>query len=178
MDPQKEQPANQPPTPTQPSQPTSQTEVATVIQDQSVEGYFGRIFSGRLNRRNYFIGALILLAINSSMQILLFYFNIMPAFEQYMSHTQQSIPSSTTSLLSMISTPISFVVIFCSVSLSIRRLHDLNKTGWFTLIMFIPIVGVFYGLYVLLASGTVGQNDYGSQPLPRIDFKHDILRLT
>ena len=48
---------------------------------------------------------------------------------------------------------------------AIRRLHDLNKSGWFTLLMIIPIVGFFFGWYLILVKGTTGSNRYGSDPL-------------
>jgi uncharacterized membrane protein YhaH (DUF805 family) len=51
------------------------------------------------------------------------------------------------------------------LSISARRWHDLNKSGWWWLISLIPIVG---GLYALGMQGFVpgddGPNDYGDQP--------------
>lgn len=44
----------------------------------------------------------------------------------------------------------------------IRRLHDLNKSGWMLLLFFIPLINFFMALYVLLASGTAGLNQYGT----------------
>lgn len=44
----------------------------------------------------------------------------------------------------------------------IRRLHDLNRSGWLSLLIFIPIVQFFFILYMVLASGTSGYNDYGA----------------
>ena len=54
-------------------------------------------------------------------------------------------------------------------SLGIRRLHDLDKTGWFSLIYFIPVVNVIFELYLLFCKGTEGMNRYGSDPLENID---------
>lgn len=42
----------------------------------------------------------------------------------------------------------------------IKRMHDVNKSGWY---LFIP----FYNLVLLLSSGTVGNNDYGIDPKPQ-----------
>jgi len=55
---------------------------------------------------------------------------------------------------------IGFVCIFPSV----RRLHDLNRSGWFWLCGLIPIVNVFLGLFLLFVKGTEGSNDYGESP--------------
>lgn len=52
--------------------------------------------------------------------------------------------------------------------LMIRRLHDLNKTGWFCLLMLIPFVNTIFSLYVLFAPGTVGYNQYGADPVEGI----------
>lgn len=57
------------------------------------------------------------------------------------------------------------ILLISSLMLSIRRLHDLNKTGWFVLLNFIPVVNFFWGLYLLFAKGTIGPNDYGPDPL-------------
>ena len=53
-----------------------------------------------------------------------------------------------------------------SVMLSIKRLHDLNRSGWFVLIGFIPVFGPLWLLVALgLFSGTIGPNLYGPDPL-------------
>ena len=51
------------------------------------------------------------------------------------------------------------------VMLAVRRLHDLNLSGWYYLAFLIPVVGVLFSLYVLFAPGTVGPNKYGADPL-------------
>lgn len=44
---------------------------------------------------------------------------------------------------------------------TIRRLHDLNKTGWLSLLIIVPLVNIFFSLYILFAKGTQGPNNYG-----------------
>ncbi len=63
-----------------------------------------------------------------------------------------------------------------SIALSVRRLHDLNQTGWlylaYFIISFLPIIGwLAFGLMtgVCCFRGTDGPNKYGSDPLER-DF--------
>ena len=48
---------------------------------------------------------------------------------------------------------------------SIRRLHDLNRSGYFVLLCCIPIVNFLLEVYMLFFRGTVGANDYGEDPL-------------
>ena len=50
-------------------------------------------------------------------------------------------------------------------SLGIRRLHDLDKSGWFALIYFIPVLNLALEIYLLFWKGTEGSNQYGSDPL-------------
>ncbi len=57
------------------------------------------------------------------------------------------------------------IAIVPSVMLGIRRLHDLNLSGWFWLIFLVPYVNIIFGLYILFAPGTVGPNKYGADPL-------------
>ena len=49
--------------------------------------------------------------------------------------------------------------------IGIRRMHDLNKSGWWLLISLIPYVNFIFGLYIVFAPGTHGDNQYGADPL-------------
>jgi uncharacterized membrane protein YhaH (DUF805 family) len=50
------------------------------------------------------------------------------------------------------------------VFVSIKRLHDLDLSGWFYLVMLIPLVSFLFSLYMLFAPGTDGPNRYGPVP--------------
>lgn len=52
-----------------------------------------------------------------------------------------------------------FMVLF--INLTIRRLHDLNKSGWLCLIMLIPLVNIGFWIYVMCFKGSIGANTYG-----------------
>ena len=52
-----------------------------------------------------------------------------------------------------------------SFMVGIRRLHDLNRTGWFMLLVFIPVVNLIFAIYLLFFKGTEGYNNYGADPL-------------
>ncbi len=49
-------------------------------------------------------------------------------------------------------------VLIPSLAVAVRRMHDVNKSGWFILI---PI----YNLILACTAGTNGPNQYGSDPL-------------
>ena len=51
------------------------------------------------------------------------------------------------------------------ISVTARRLHDLNKSGWYQLIAVIPILGWALYLYWMCCKGTDGPNSYGNDPL-------------
>jgi uncharacterized membrane protein YhaH (DUF805 family) len=53
------------------------------------------------------------------------------------------------------------------LSASIRRLHDHGKSGWLFLLTLIPLVGWIFYLIMMLTPGTVGENEYGSDPRQR-----------
>ncbi|MFJ4144723.1 DUF805 domain-containing protein [Pseudomonas sp. NPDC089734] len=55
-----------------------------------------------------------------------------------------------------------------NLSLSIRRLHDINLSGWFVLIGLVPIVGPLFQISLLFLPGTDGVNDYGPAPHTKV----------
>ncbi|SDG26353.1 Uncharacterized membrane protein YhaH, DUF805 family [Selenomonas sp. WCT3] len=52
-----------------------------------------------------------------------------------------------------------------SIMLLIRRLHDLNRPGWWAIGNFIPVLNIALSIYVLFIPGTPGPNQYGPDPL-------------
>ena len=50
-----------------------------------------------------------------------------------------------------------------SLSVLVRRLHDVGKSGWWYFIGLIPIVN-FWLLYLLCKDGDNGENSYGNNP--------------
>ena len=55
-------------------------------------------------------------------------------------------------------------VIIPSVSVGVRRLHDVGKSGWFMLISLVPIIGSIWLLVLLCTDGDSEDNEYGSNP--------------
>ena len=51
-----------------------------------------------------------------------------------------------------------------SLAVSVRRLHDLGKSGWMILIGLIPLIGAIYLLVQYAQPGVVGPNSYGPDP--------------
>jgi len=52
-----------------------------------------------------------------------------------------------------------------AISVSVRRLHDIDKSGWFVLISAIPFIGWIILAIMLIGKGTSGKNRFGEYPL-------------
>ena len=111
------------------------------------EDYFS--FNGRINRKTFLIRNLVLFLTIIALTLL-----------------QIFLEDFKTPSLSLIF--FHFLLFFCCIfiliskaSLNIRRFHDLNKSGWFTLLGIIPIISFFVMIYLYLFKGTVGSNKFG-----------------
>lgn len=47
--------------------------------------------------------------------------------------------------------------------LSVRRLHDINVSGWYVFLTFVPFCQ-FFILWLMFKEGTQGPNKYGEEP--------------
>jgi len=72
--------------------------------------------------------------------------------------------SSYSSLLEILSILFWCAIIIPYFAVTIRRLHDINYSGWSFFWSFIPIIGGFYLIYLLCKDGDHGVNDYGDNP--------------
>ena len=50
------------------------------------------------------------------------------------------------------------------IAVSVRRLHDVGKSGWFLLLPFIPIIGAIWYFVLACTDGDSGENAYGGSP--------------
>jgi uncharacterized membrane protein YhaH (DUF805 family) len=50
---------------------------------------------------------------------------------------------------------------FPQVSMAIRRLHDVGKSGWFFLLLYVPFINI-WPLVLFLTKGNPGDNRYGN----------------
>ena len=51
------------------------------------------------------------------------------------------------------------------LGVGVRRLHDLDKSGWWLLISLIPVVGFIILVFWFVQQGTGAQNRFGADPL-------------
>lgn len=52
-----------------------------------------------------------------------------------------------------------------SLALAVRRLHDLDRSGWWFLLCFIPLIGWIILIIWYCVKGTEGPNRFGADPL-------------
>ena len=102
-------------------------------------------YDGRITRKPFWIGNLILAVINVMVM---------------------GLATSNSAVTNLIAIIISLALIYPSICVAIKRFHDRGKSGWWVCIAFIPILGLIW--YIVEAGflrGTVGPNAYGEDPL-------------
>ena len=67
-------------------------------------------------------------------------------------------------IIGFLSTLYYLAVIVPYLAVIFRRLHDTERSGWWMLIAFIPLVGVLILLVFLILQGTRGDNRFGPDP--------------
>ena len=55
-------------------------------------------------------------------------------------------------------------VLLPSLGVSVRRLHDTDRSGWWMFILLIPVIGVIALLIFFVQDSTAGTNEYGDNP--------------
>lgn len=104
--------------------------------------------TGRVGRLNYFATSL-------TISFVVFFLAFVTAGED---------PATGQATIS----PIFFFVVILSSYLNftnmIRRLHDCGRSGWTSLLLFVPIIGLGLALYLLFAPGDSVRNLYGPPP--------------
>ena len=63
-----------------------------------------------------------------------------------------------------LSAAFSLALFIPSLAVSVRRLHDINKSGWYVLLWFLPIIGWIWLLILHCEDSQIGNNQYGSNP--------------
>ena len=51
-----------------------------------------------------------------------------------------------------------------SISVTVRRLHDIDMSGWWYFVQFVPVIGGIWLLVLMCTDGTKGPNQYGPDP--------------
>jgi uncharacterized membrane protein YhaH (DUF805 family) len=68
--------------------------------------------------------------------------------------------------VSPISSLTSLALFLPGLAVSVRRLHDTDRSGWWVLLFLIPLIGAIVLLIWYCSRGTPGPNRFGPDPLP------------
>lgn len=55
-------------------------------------------------------------------------------------------------------------VLLPSIAVSVRRLHDIGRSGWWMLLSIIPVIGLIVLLVFAILDSQPGENKYGPNP--------------
>lgn len=103
-------------------------------------------FSGRARRREYWTFALV----NCLIAMLLLILGL--AFGE-------DSPASN-----IMVTIFYLIMLVPNLSVSVRRLHDIGKSGWYMFLSLIPLIGGLFLLVWALMDSEPGENQYGENP--------------
>jgi uncharacterized membrane protein YhaH (DUF805 family) len=59
------------------------------------------------------------------------------------------------------------IVVYFSENIIIKRFHDINCSGWYSVLLLVPIVNIGGAFLLLFKEGTPGENKYGMNPKNR-----------
>jgi len=99
------------------------------------------MFSGRAGRREFWTFTLVNLVINLIINAL----------------------AKQVGLFSIVGLLFSLAIFVPGLAVGIRRLHDTGKSGWYFLLMLIPVIG-WLALIIFMVQPSSEANDYGAVP--------------
>ena len=116
-------------------------------------------FEGRINRAKFWLGVLILIVAS------LVAYAIIGALFGGVIYDEAGLPH-VSGIGGVLMVAVWLVTFYASIAVYAKRWHDRDKSGWWSLIGLVPIIG---GIWVLVEcgclQGTEGQNRFGSDSL-------------
>jgi len=101
-------------------------------------------FNGRSRRKEYWMFVLINLIISWSLALLDY--------------------AAGTSIFSIVSTIYSLAIFVPALAVSVRRLHDIGKSGWYYLLVLLPIIGWIWLIVLFATDSEAGPNKWDQNP--------------
>jgi uncharacterized membrane protein YhaH (DUF805 family) len=124
--------------------PAARTALNTAGADSA--GVFGLTFNGRMGRLKYATANLVLTALLYIPVIMVL---TRPTFERF-------------ALLAIAGVALTLF----GMRLAVLRCHDCDKSGWWSMLLWLPTVNFIVTVVLSCAPGTDGDNEYGEQPPP------------
>jgi uncharacterized membrane protein YhaH (DUF805 family) len=107
-------------------------------------------FNGRARRKEYWMYVLFNCLLGIALNFIALIFG--------------SISHSLLSVMVFVQCIISLALIIPGLAVTVRRLHDINKSGWWILIGLIPLIGAIVLFVFACLDSTPGSNQYGENP--------------
>lgn len=107
-------------------------------------GQFLFSVKGRVNRKLYWLGYFLPFL---ALQIIL------------------QVASLATHKVPLLAIPIlifNLIFFYIGVVITVKRIHDRGRTGWFFLVLFVPIVNLWPLVEIYFLKGTEGDNEFGA----------------
>ena len=118
-------------------------------------------FYGRIGRSAYAGGLLLNLAWASPATVALIYLGRDEMLQAYPSMQLGSVVLPLVELLKGAKAVVYWLFVWGECALMTKRLHDLGRSGWICLIVFIPVINVIAVISLLIARGDDFDNPYG-----------------
>lgn len=127
------------------------------------------LFRGRISRLNLFLGMLLSLA---PIFLIVTFWGIISVISNTFGKT--SFVEVMGYIIPVLITLFVIFFIFFSISLLFRRCHDIDCSGWFSLLVLIPYIGIIPLIYFLFKKGNIKINEYGYPSKESRKFINDI----
>lgn len=111
------------------------------------------VFSGRARRKEYWTFYLINTAITSLLGVLMVYLR-----------SKESPPNGADALATVLYYGFILAILLPNIAVTVRRLHDTGRSGWWLLISLVPLIGVIVLVVFLLEDSQPNENQYGPNP--------------
>jgi uncharacterized membrane protein YhaH (DUF805 family) len=123
-------------------------------------------FQGRISRQPFWLGVLALFIVQWVASLILgsvLGVSMMAQVDPNMT-PEQAMAQSMSGMGPLLI--ISLIFLYPALAIYTKRWHDRNKSGWWSLILIVPVIGIIWFLVECgFLRGTDGSNDYGPDPI-------------
>jgi uncharacterized membrane protein YhaH (DUF805 family) len=120
--------------------------------------------NGRIPRKTFWLALIVMMIISWILQFIIF-----SIFGVSMMANPNATPEEAMAQMSGMMLPLGIVLLLTlwpSIAIYAKRWHDRDKSGWWSLILFVPIIGGIWMLVELgFLRGTEGANRFGPDPI-------------
>ncbi|MBJ7554088.1 DUF805 domain-containing protein [Marinomonas spartinae] len=110
------------------------------------------VFSGRSSRKEFWYFVMGNMMVNLLLSLLFF-------VQSFLSKSLITLDQ-----LMIVVLVFNFLILSPTIGVSIRRLHDINRSGWFIFLNVIPVFGTLLLIFLLSLEGSIGDNRFGEDP--------------